>query len=251
MRTANPALNEDIFSQAALDEPGVEAMTVGGTANKSAILLMLVIAGAMFTWQMFFGAADMAAGATAVMPWMWGGLIGGFIVALVTVFARRWAMFTSPIYAILEGLFLGGLSSFLEAQFPGIVVQAVGLTFAIFICILLVYKTGVIKVTDNFRIGVIAATGGIALVYLASIVMNLFGATIPYIHGSGPIGIGFSVFVIIIATLNLVLDFDFIERGAEMNAPKYMEWYAAFGLMVTLVWLYIEILRLLSKLRSR
>jgi uncharacterized YccA/Bax inhibitor family protein len=160
-------------------------------------------------------------------------------------------MFTAPLYAILEGLFLGALSSFLEAQFNGIVVQAVGLTFAIFICILLIYRTGIIKVTDNFRIGIVAATGGIALIYLVTIVMNLFGTTIPYIHSSGPIGIGFSVFVIIIATLNLVLDFDFIEHGVDMRAPKYMEWYAAFGLMVTLVWLYIEILRLLAKLRSR
>jgi uncharacterized YccA/Bax inhibitor family protein len=251
MRTANPALNENVFSQAALDEPGVETMTVAGTANKSAILLMLVIAGAMVTWRIFFSAANMAIGAMTVMPLMWIGLIGGFIVALVTIFARRWAMFTAPLYAILEGLFLGALSSFLEAQFNGIVVQAVGLTFAIFICILLIYRTGIIKVTDNFRIGIVAATGGIALIYLVTIGMNLFGTTIPYIHSSGLIGIGFSVFVIIIATLNLVLDFDFIEHGAEMGAPKYMEWYAAFGLIVTLVWLYIEILRLLSKLRSR
>jgi len=251
MRTANPALNENVFSQAALDEPGVETMTVAGTANKSAILLMLVIAGAMVTWRIFFSAANMAIGAMTVMPHMWIGLIGGFIVALVTIFARRWAMFTAPLYAILEGLFLGALSSFLEAQFNGIVVQAVGLTFAIFICILLIYRTGIIKVTDNFRIGIVAATGGIALIYLVTIGMNLFGTTIPYIHSSGLIGIGFSVFVIIIATLNLVLDFDFIEHGAEMGAPKYMEWYAAFGLIVTLVWLYIEILRLLSKLRSR
>jgi uncharacterized YccA/Bax inhibitor family protein len=251
MRTANPALNENVFSQAALDEPGVETMTLAGTANKSAILLMLVIGGAMVTWHIFFSAANPMTGAMTVMPLLWLGLIGGFIVALVTVFARRWAMFTAPLYAILEGLFLGALSSFLEAQFNGIVVQAVGLTFAIFICILLIYRTGIIKVTDNFRIGIVAATGGIALIYLVTIVMNLFGTTIPYIHSSGPIGIGFSVFVIIIATLNLVLDFDFIEHGVDMRAPKYMEWYAAFGLMVTLVWLYIEILRLLAKLRSR
>ncbi len=251
MRTANPALNEKIFTRAVEEATEVEVMTVGGTVNKSAILLFLVLAGAAFTWQMFFRAADMAVGAAAVMPWMWGGLIGGLVFGLVTIFAKRWAMFTAPIYAILEGLFLGALSSVLEVQFPGIVVQAVGLTFAVFICMLMIYRTRIIKVTDNFRLGIIAATGAIALVYLVTIVMNLFGSTIPYIHGSGPIGIGFSVVVIVIATLNLVLDFDFIERGAEMGAPKYMEWYAAFGLMVTLIWLYIEILRLLSKLRSR
>jgi uncharacterized YccA/Bax inhibitor family protein len=159
--------------------------------------------------------------------------------------------FTAPIYALLEGLFLGGISAIFEAQYPGIVIQAVSLTFGTLFCLLLAYRSGIIKVTENFKLGVAAATGGIALIYLATLVLGLFGVRMPFIHESGLIGIGFSLFVVVIAALNLVLDFDFIESGAKSGAPKYMEWYAAFGLMVTLIWLYIEILRLLAKLRSR
>jgi uncharacterized YccA/Bax inhibitor family protein len=151
----------------------------------------------------------------------------------------------------LEGLAIGGISAFFEAQFPGIVIQAVALTFGTLLCLLLVYKSGIIKVTANFRLGVVAATGGIAVIYLITIVLGLFGIRMPYIHDSGLIGIGFSLFVVTIAALNLVLDFDFIENGAASGAPKFMEWYAAFGLMVTLIWLYLEILRLLAKIRSR
>ena len=268
MRTANPALNEKIFRDAAMAESGVETMTIGGTVNKTAILLFLVVIGAGITWRMFYAAvasfdigaaesveagaaAAIGAGAAVVMPWLFVGLIGGLIFALITIFAKKWAMFTAPIYAILEGLLLGALSSFLETVYPGIVNQAVGLTFGTLYLILTIYKTGVIKVTDKFRLGVMAATGAIFLVYLATWILGFFGAGIPYIHGNGMIGIGFSLLVIVIATLNLVLDFDFIEKGSAMGAPKYMEWYAAFGLIVTLVWLYIEFLRLLSKLRSR
>jgi len=246
MRTSNPALNDKIFQQAAEEEYGATTMTVGGTVNKTAILLMLVILTASIMWQRFF-----TVGPEAVMPWMFVGLIGGLIAGFATIFLRRYAMFTAPVYALLEGLLLGGLSVFMESVFPGIVIQAVGLTFGTLILILTIYKTGIIKVTDKFRLGVVAATGAIFLVYIATWIMSFFGAQIPYIHGSGPIGIGFSLVVIVIATLNLVLDFDFIERGAKLGAPKYMEWYGAFGLIVTLVWLYIEFLRLLSKLRSR
>ena len=156
-----------------------------------------------------------------------------------------------PMYAVLEGLLLGGLSAMFEVRFPGIVSQAVFATFGTLFGLLFAYKTGIIKATENFKLGVFAATGGIAIVYLISFVMSFFGTRIPYIHESGLIGIGFSVFVVIVAALNLVLDFDFIEQGAESGAPKYMEWYAAFGLLITLVWLYIEMLRLLSKVRSR
>lgn len=178
------------------------------------------------------------------------GGIGGFIMALVTIFKKEHSPVTAPIYALLEGLFLGGVSAYFEAQLAGIVFQAVLLTMGTLLSLLFIYKSGLINVTENFKLGVAAATGGIALVYLISFGMSLFGSTMPYIHESGLIGIGFSLFVVVIAALNLVMDFDFIEQGAEQKAPKYMEWYAAFGLMVTLIWLYIEFLRLLAKLRD-
>ena len=162
-----------------------------------------------------------------------------------------WAGITAPIYAVIEGMILGSISAIFEKNYPGIVIQAVGLTFGVLFCLLMVYKSRLIKVTDNFRLGVVAATGGIALFYFISLALGFFGMRIPFIHESGPLGIGFSLFVVVIASLNLVLDFDFIEKGAEAGAPKFMEWYGAFGLLVTLVWLYIEILRLLSKLRNR
>jgi uncharacterized YccA/Bax inhibitor family protein len=158
---------------------------------------------------------------------------------------------TAPLYGLLEGLVLGSVSAIFELRFPGIAIQAVGLTFGTLVALLLAYRSGLIRVTDKFRLGVVAATGGIALFYLITFVLGFFGVHFNSIYGAGPIGIGFSVFVVIIASLNLVLDFDFIESGARAGAPKYMEWYAAFGLMVTLIWLYLEILRLLSKLRSR
>jgi uncharacterized YccA/Bax inhibitor family protein len=173
------------------------------------------------------------------------------VVALITIFKKNLAPTTAPIYAVLEGLFLGGLSAMFEAQFSGIAVQAIFGTFGTMGGLLLAYRTGLIKATENFRLGVFAATAGIALLYLVSFVMGFFGKSIPFIHQSGTFGILFSVFVVIIAALNLVLDFDFIEKGEEVGAPKYMEWYAAFGLLVTLVWLYVEMLRLLAKLRSR
>ena len=158
---------------------------------------------------------------------------------------------TTPLYAALEGLALGGISLAFEARYPGIVMNAVGLTFGTLAALLLAYRSGLVRATENFKLGIFAATGGIALLYLVSMVMGFFGKSIPFIHGSGLIGIGFSVFVVIIASLNLVLDFDFIETASRRGAPKYMEWYGAYGLMVTLVWLYLEILRLLSKINSR
>jgi uncharacterized YccA/Bax inhibitor family protein len=209
-------------------------------------MLILVIATASYTWGL--GRSENQA---QVIPWIMGGLFGGLAMALLTIFKKQWAAVTAPLYALLEGLFLGGISAYYETAFQGIVVQAVFLTFGTLFALLLAYSSGLIKVTKNFRLGIVAATGGIALVYLASFVLGFFGISIPFIHTSGIIGIGFSVFVVIIAALNLVLDFDFIEHGAEQGAPKFMEWYAAFGLMVTLVWLYLEILRLLSKVRSR
>jgi uncharacterized YccA/Bax inhibitor family protein len=171
---------------------------------------------------------------------------------IVTVFKKTWVPVTGPLYALLEGLFVGGVSAMFEASFPGIVMQAVMLTMGVLASLLLAYKSGLIKATENFKLGVVAATGGIALLYLVNIGMRMFGLEgFGFIHDSGWMGIAFSGFVVVIAALNLVLDFDFIESGVEAGAPKYMEWYGAFGLVVTLVWLYLEILRLLSKLQSR
>lgn len=222
-------------------------MTINGTVNKTGILLILVAAVAAWSWQKAFAAPDPG----ALYPWMIGSAIGGLVVALITVFKKTAAPFTAPLYAVLEGVFLGILSAIFEMQFPGIVFQAVLLTFGTLFALLTAYRTGLIKVTENFKLGLFAATGGIFLIYMASMVLGFFGVSIPYIHESGLIGIGFSLFVVVIAALNLVLDFDFIENGAARGAPKYMEWYAAFGLLVTLIWLYIELLRLLSKIRSR
>lgn len=217
-------------------------MTLQGTVQKSFILLVLAIVSACFTWKTASGIG---------MPVAIGGAIGGFIVCLVLCFKKEWAPALAPAYAILEGLFLGAISAVMERAYNGIVGQAVMLTFGTFFALLAAYTTGLIKPSENFKLGIVAATGGIALVYLLSIVLRMFGIQMPFIHDSGAFGIAFSVFVVVIAALNLVLDFDFIENGCEARAPRYFEWYAAFGLLVTLVWLYIEILRLLSKLRSR
>lgn len=222
-------------------------MTLGGTVNKTALLLIGLIVTAAFSWRRAMGAED----PSTLMPYIMVGAIGGLVVALVTVFKKDWAPLTAPIYAVLEGLFLGILSAFFEMMYPGIVLQAILLTFGTLASLLVAYKSGLIRATENFKLGVAAATGAIALIYLIGFVMSFFGSGIPYIHESGTIGIIFSLVVVVIAALNLVLDFDFIEQGVAQGAPRYMEWYAAFGLLVTLIWLYLEILRLLSKLRSR
>jgi uncharacterized YccA/Bax inhibitor family protein len=243
MRSSNPALRTS-----ALESLGTHAepMTVTGTIHKTGLLVLLALLSAGWVWSKFW-----AEGAEAVGPWILGGAIGGFVVAIVTVFKKTLARFTAPVYALLEGLFLGGISARYEAAFSGITIQAAALTFMTLIAMLTAYRTGAVKVTERFRAGVFAATGGIALVYLATMVLGFFGVRVPFIHESGLLGIGFSLFVVVIAALNLVLDFDFIERGAAQGAPRYMEWYGAFGLMVTLVWLYLEALRLIAKLRSR
>ena len=221
-------------------------MTIQGTVNKTSILLVLVVIAASFTWHMYF-----AGEGAAVMPWTFGGAIAGFVIGLVTIFKKEWSPATSPLYAICEGLFIGGLSSILEARFSGIVLQAVMLTFGTLAALLGAYKTGLIVASDKFKRGVIAATGGIMLVYVATMILGFFHVQVPFIYGSSLMSIGFSIVVVIIAALNLVIDFDFIEQGAKYGAPKYLEWYAAFGLLVTLVWLYLEILRLLSKINRR
>jgi uncharacterized YccA/Bax inhibitor family protein len=241
MRTSNPALNGDPF-RAQAGAFGAETMTVSGAVNKAGILSICVIATAAWTWNR---------SPETVLPSIMIGAIGGFVLALVTIFKKEWSPVTAPAYALLEGLVLGGVSGMFEQRFPGIAMQAVGLTFGTLIALLLAYRSGLIRVTDKFRLGVVAATGGIALFYLITFVLGFFGVHFSSIYGSGLIGIGFSVVVVIVAALNLVLDFDLIESGARAGAPKYMEWYGAFALMVTLIWLYLEIIRLLSKLRSR
>jgi len=237
MRSGNPALNKNTFKN--LTNTSGDLMTLDGAVNKTGISLLILMAAAYYTFS------------NQIMDYILIGFIGGFIVALVTIFKKDWSPITVPIYAVLEGLALGGVSAVYAHEYTGIVQQAIFLTFGIFFTLLFAYKTKVIKPTENFKLGVFAATGGIALIYMISIIMSFFGGEIPMIHDSGPLGIGFSLFVVVIASLNLVMDFDFIEEACENGAPKYMEWYGAFGLLVTLVWLYLEILRLLSKLNSR
>lgn len=246
MRTANPALRDDSFTgfgRIAREEQ----MTIQGTANKAFLLLLCVLITAWWTWNIYYRTLN----PQAVVPWTVLGAVAGLIVALVTVFKPTWSPVTAPIYALLEGLVIGGVSAIAEAQFPGIVIQAVGLTFGTCLALLLAYKSRMIRASENFKLGVVAATGGIALFYVITLILGMFGVRVPLVYQSGWVGIAFSLFVVVIAALNLVLDFDFIEQGASQGAPKFMEWYGAFGLMVTLIWLYLEILRLLMKLRSR
>ncbi len=239
-----------------------EPMTIQGTVNKTFVLLGLLMMTASWVWgklmtevsPLMEGFSSEPVGTPqSVMTFMMVGLIGGFIVAIVTAFKKEWAPVTGPVYALLEGLAIGGISAFFEMQYPGIVFQAVGLTFGTLFALLLAYKSGLVRATQKFRAGVFAATGAICLFYVVTFVASLFNVNLFYDMrwGSSPIGIGFSLVVVTIAALNLVLDFDFIEQGAQNGAPKYLEWYGAFGLLVTLVWLYIEILRLLAKLRDR
>jgi uncharacterized YccA/Bax inhibitor family protein len=253
MRTSNPALGQNTFNDFARSQYGgnlIDAsarMTLSGTVNKTGVLLLCVVVTAAWTWSSFMGTRDLSMAGPALLL----GSIGGLIFALITTFKKEWAPVTAPIYALLEGLVLGGLSAFFEMRFPGIAFQAVGLTFGTLFILLLAYKSGMIRATQKFRLGVFAATGGIMAFYFLQMILGFFGFRFATLNGSGPIGIGISLFIVAIAALNLVLDFDFVEQGVRSGAPKYMEWYAAFGIMVTLVWLYMEMLRLLSKVRSR
>lgn len=239
MRSGNPTISEKTFQNLEQSVSADGSMTIAGTINKTGVLFLILMLGASISWyqpsQLF----------------IWGGAIGGFIVAMVTIFKKEWSPITAPIYAGLEGLFLGGISLMYANAYNGIVYNAIMLTLGVFAAMLIAYRSGWIEVTKRFRMGVVAATGGIALVYLASIILSFFGIELSLIHGNGLMGIGFSLIIVGVAALNLVLDFDMIERGAEANAPKYFEWYTSFGLIITLVWLYIEILRLLSKLQRR
>ena len=271
MRTTNPALNDKVFDRqieearaggvgGRMPRPPVddqvspwtppasfETMTVGGTISAAGVLLVLLLAAGCVGWAQVSPAPE----GVRFPGWILPALLVGLGIAFLTIFKPRLARFTGPVYALVEGLLLGAISHVYNLAYGGIVVQAVGLTLAVFGLMLFLYATRVIKVTDKLRMGIVAATGAVFLVYMVSLVLRLFGADVPFIHDASPIGILISLAVVVIAALNLVLDFDFIEQGAAKGAPKYMEWYGAFGLLVTLVWLYLELLRLMSKLRSR
>jgi uncharacterized YccA/Bax inhibitor family protein len=246
-KSGNPALSEKVFERG-IEWQQADAMTERGTLNKFGLMLILLFATASLTWKA-------AAEGTNVMPWVIGSAILGLIIAIVLSFKKQWGSILAPIYALAEGVFLGGISAYYNYAFekmaPGIVMQAVGLTFGVVIAMFALYRFGIIKATQRFKTIVITATVGIAFFYLIAMVLRMFGVTMPLIHESTTLGIVFSLVVVGIAAMNLILDFDMIEQGAKQGAPKYMEWYGAFGLMVTIVWLYLEILRLLSKFAAR
>jgi uncharacterized YccA/Bax inhibitor family protein len=243
MATSNPAMNESVYQRAGFAD-STSVMTLEGTVFKTAILTVVLIGGAIVSWSPGVANTPLSQGMLI------GCSIGGMIIAFLTIFIPRISPYTAPLYAALEGLFLGGISSIFEHRYPGIAIQAVGLTFGVLAVMLGIYGTRIIRVTERFKIGVMAATGGICLVYFVAFIASFFGAHIQFINQPSLLGIGFSLFVVGIAALNLILDFDFIEQGVQRQAPKYMEWYGGFSLMVTLIWMYLEILRLLSKTRS-
>ena len=271
MRTTNPALNEKVFNReievarsagagGRTPRPPVddqvspwtppasfETMTIGGTVSAAGVMLVLLLAAGGVGWAQVSPSPE----GVRFPGWILPAVLVGLGVAILTFFKPKLARFTGPLYAVVEGLFLGAISHVYNLQYGGIVVQAVGLTVAVFAIVLFLYGTRIIKVTDKLRMGIVAATGAVFVVYMVSLVLRLFGADVPFIHDATPFGIIISLVVVVIAAMNLLLDFDFIEQGAAKGAPKYMEWYGAFGLVVTIVWLYLELLRLLSKLRSR
>lgn len=247
MQSTNPTLSQNTFSNVGYGSK-TESMTMQGVLIKTAILLLITLFSAGWVWMHF---ANSGANTAALTPWMMGGALGGLVLALITVFKPVWSPVTTPFYALLEGLFIGGLSAILELSFPGIAIQAAMLTFGTLFAMLGVYQSGLIRVTEKFKLGIVAATGGIAIVYLVTWILSFFSINVPFIYGNGIGSIIFSLIVVVVAALNFILDFDMIEQGVRKNAPKYMEWYSGFALMVTLIWLYVEFLRLLSKIRSR
>jgi len=246
LQSSNPAFNENLLSQFDHAATRSTTMTVQGTAIKTLVLLTILMASAAWAWTT--ASAGQLRGEV-----LFGSAIGGFVLALLTIFRPTLAPWTSPVYAALEGIFLGALSQQIDLRYPDtqIAMQAVALTGGVTFVMLFLYMTGLIRVTGQLATAIAAATGAIALVYLVSFAISMFGGHFPYIHDAGPIGIGFSIFVVGLAAFNLLLDFDFIEKGSASGLPKSMEWYGAFGLMVTLVWLYLEVLRLLRKLQDR
>lgn len=249
-KSGNPALSEKRFKDTVLADVVTHenAMTVKGTLQKFGFLFLMVLGTSFYSWKEFAEGGN-------VVPLILTGAIGGLVVAIVLMFKKEWSPYLAPAYALLEGLFLGAISAYYQYAFaeqaPGIVINAIGLTFGTAIAMYLLYSFRIIKATAKFKAIIITATAGIAIFYLIAIVLGLFGIQIPFLHEGSAMGIGFSVFVVALAALNLILDFDMIERGVELGAPKYMEWYGAFGLLVTIVWLYLEILRLLSKISKK
>lgn len=241
---ANPVLNQRFLeSERVLDS---EPMTINGAINKTFILFGLLVLSSGYVWSLFAqGAMD------KVNMLMMVGFIASIVSFIVIMFNRKSLAITAPIYALAEGLVIGGISANFELQFKGIVIQAVGMTLMALFSMLVLYRIGAIRCTDKFRSVILISTMSVAGIYLLSIIGSFFHLQIPGIFGSGLIGIGFSLVVVVIAALNLIIDFDFIEQGSQQMLSKNYEWYGAFGLMVTLVWLYLEILRLLSKLRER
>lgn len=249
-RSGNPTLSQKLFDKSMHLEANMQGtMSVRGTLNKFGFLLVMVIAGAAYSWHLF-EEQQMNTLYTMLMV----GVFGGLITAVATSFKPNWAPYLAPLYGLLEGLVIGGISAIINAAFaqkyPGLVMQAVGLTFGVALAMFLLYNFRVIKATEKFRSVIIMATVGIGIFYLLTMLLGLFHINVPFMYDSSMLSIGISLFVVAIAALNLILDFDMIERGAEQGAPKFMEWYGAFGLLVTLVWLYMEILRLLSKVAN-
>ena len=254
-QSGNPTLSEKIFDKSRFIEGKMQGvMTVRGTINKFGFLMLMVIAGAAYTWHLY-DAAVFGLQGSSVMTFLYIGLFGGLITGLAVSFKPTWAPYLAPAYGLLEGFFLGAISAIFNNAFsqkyPGLIMQAVGLTFAVAISMFLLYNFRIIKATEKFKAVIISATMGIALFYLITMVIRMFGVNIGFMYDSSMLGIGISLFVVAIAALNLILDFDRIEQGADMGAPKFMEWYGAFGLLVTIVWLYIEILKLLSRFARR
>ncbi len=244
-KSGNPSFGDSTYEKAGRAVDSSQAMTVNGAIGKTGILLLLVAFGTVITWNMYTSITYSA----LVMPLFWVGLVGALIMCISICIKKTLAPYLSPVYAVLEGLALGGISAILNSYYPGIALQAISLTFLVATVMLLLYRFGIIRATERFKSIIFIATAAIAVFYLGSFILSFFGVSSPA-YASTPLGIGISVFVVIIAALNLIIDFDFIEQGAAYQAPKYMEWYGAFGLMVTLVWLYIEILRLLAKIAA-
>jgi uncharacterized YccA/Bax inhibitor family protein len=242
--SSNPAMKDSILEKVAFVNSPSGTMTVKGSVIKSFLLIAMTIFAASFTWH----TVNTANNPSAVIPWLWGGLISGIVLALIICFLPKTAPYLAPLYAAAEGFALGAISAFFETVFNGIVLSAITVTLLTALVMLFCYQTRLIKLTDKLRSVIIIATASIFLFYLVVILLNLSGVATSFYHGTSLLSIGISAVIVVVAALNLLLDFDFIEKGAQMGAPKYMEWYGAFGLLLTLVWLYMEILRLLAKL---
>ncbi|MEO7446075.1 MAG: Bax inhibitor-1/YccA family protein [Ferruginibacter sp.] len=250
-KSSNPAFTEKRYSASVLSDvlDRENAMTIKGTMQKFGFLMLMLLGTSFYSWREFAGGGN-------VMPMVWTGVIGGLAVAFIIIFKTAWSPYLAPLYALLKGLAIGAISAMYNDAFaesaPNIIINAVGLTFGVAIAMYLLYSFRVIKATEKFKSVVITATVGIVIFYFIVLALRMFGYdNLPFLHEGSPLGIGFSLFVTALASLNLILDFDMIEKGAEMGAPKYMEWYGAFGLQVTIIWLYLEILRLLSKISRR